>query len=316
MASITQYLFKRILFLVITLIGASFIVFMIIHLLPGDPARILAGPEATQQEVEVLRHKLGLDKPLAVQYVDFMARLLHGDFGRSIVTDKPVGELITYRFINTLKLSVFGITLSAIIGIPLGVIAALNRNKWIDQAVMGFAILGISTPIFVIAIFLMLVFSVKWHILPATSVTGNIGFEQLILPGIALALYGAAPIARMTRASMLETLTQEYVRVATSYGIPRRLVIYKYALRNALIPVVTVIGLIFGYLLAGAVITETVFAFPGLGRLLIDAIFSRDYPVVQIGILFVATTFALVNTLVDILYMLIDPRIRVSGGSR
>ncbi|MCE4600393.1 MAG: ABC transporter permease [Desulfurococcales archaeon] len=314
MASMSQYLFKRFIFLIITLIGASFIVFMIIHLLPGDPARILAGPEATEQEVEMIRRQLGLDKPLLIQYIDFMERIVRGDFGRSIITGKPVGELIRYRFINTLKLALVGITISSIIGIPLGVVAALNRNKWIDQAVMGFAILGVSTPIFVIAIFLMLVFTVKYHIFPATSVTGEITFKHLILPGIALALYGAAPIARMTRATTLEVLGQEHVTVARAFGLPERLVIYKYTLRNALIPVVTVIGLIFGYLLAGAVITETVFAYPGLGRLLIDAIFSRDYPLVQIGILFVAATFAIVNTIVDILYMLIDPRIRISGG--
>ncbi len=316
MASMSQYMAKRLAFLVITLLGASFIVFMMIHLLPGDPARILAGPEATNEEVEIIRHKLGLDKPLLVQYVDFMSRILHGNLGTSIITGEPVGSLIKYRFINTLKLSLVGITLSTLIGVPLGVIAALNRNKWVDQLVMGFAVLGISTPIFVIAIFLMIIFTVKLHLLPATSVTGEITLKHLILPGIALALYGAAPIARMTRATTLEVLGQEHVKVARAFGLPERLVIYKYTLRNALIPVVTVIGLIFGYLLAGAVITETVFAYPGLGRLLIDAIFSRDYPVVQIGILFVATTFAVVNTIVDILYMIIDPRIRASGGGR
>ena len=316
MASMSQYMAKRLAFLVITLLGASFIVFMMIHLLPGDPARILAGPEATNEEVEIIRHKLGLDKPLLVQYVDFMSRILHGNLGTSIITGEPVGSLIKYRFINTLKLSLVGITLSTLIGVPLGVIAALNRNKWIDQLVMGFAVLGISTPIFVIAIFLMIIFTVKLHLLPATSVTGEITLKHLILPGVALALYGAAPIARMTRATTLEVLGQEHVKVARAFGLPERLVIYKYTLRNALIPVVTVIGLIFGYLLAGAVITETVFAYPGLGRLLIDAIFSRDYPVVQIGILFVATTFAVVNTIVDILYMIIDPRIRASGGGR
>ncbi len=316
MASMSQYMAKRLAFLVITLLGASFIVFMMIHLLPGDPARILAGPEATNEEVEIIRHKLGLDKPLLVQYVDFMSRILHGNLGTSIITGEPVGSLIKYRFINTLKLSLVGITLSTLIGVPLGVIAALNRNKWVDQLVMGFAVLGISTPIFVIAIFLMIIFTVKLHLLPATSVTGEITLKHLILPGVALALYGAAPIARMTRATTLEVLGQEHVKVARAFGLPERLVIYKYTLRNALIPVVTVIGLIFGYLLAGAVITETVFAYPGLGRLLIDAIFSRDYPVVQIGILFVATTFAVVNTIVDILYMIIDPRIRASGGGR
>jgi ABC-type dipeptide/oligopeptide/nickel transport system permease component len=179
---------------------------------------------------------------------------------------------------------------------------------------MGIAVLGVSTPIFVIAIFLMLIFAIKLHWFPVTSVTGSIGLRDLILPGAALALYGAAPIARMARASMIETLNQEHVKVARAFGIPERKVIYKYALKNALIPVVTVIGLIFGYLLAGTVITETVFGYPGLGRLLINAIFSRDYPVVQIGILFVAATFAIVNTMVDILYVFIDPRIR-SGGA-
>jgi len=305
---------KRFLFLFITLLGASFIVFMIIHLLPGDPARILAGPEATQQEVEALRHRLGLDKPLVVQYAEFMARILRGDFGKSIVTGKPISALIEYRFVNTLKLSIVGILLSMIIGIPLGILAALHRNSRIDQLVMGFAVIGVSTPIFVIAIFLMLVFSVKLHLLPATSVTGEITLRHLILPGLALALYGAAPIARMTRASMVEVLGKEYIKVAFSFGLPRRIVIYKYALKNALIPVVTVTGLIFGYMLAGAVITETVFSYPGLGRLLIDAIFSRDYPLIQIGILFIAATFALVNTAVDILYMVIDPRLRSPRG--
>ncbi len=316
MESIAKILFKRIVFLIITLIGASFIVFMIIHLLPGDPARILAGPEATQQEVEIIRHQLGLDKPLIVQYADFVNRILHGNLGNSIVNGKPVAELIKYRFLNTLKLAVVGITFSVILGIPLGILAAIHRNKWIDQVVMAIAVLGVSTPIFVIAIFLMLVFAIKLHWLPVTSVTGNIGVRDLILPGAALALYGAAPIARMARASMIETLSQEHIKVARAFGIPERKVIYKYALKNALIPVVTVIGLIFGYLLAGTVITETVFGYPGLGRLLINAIFSRDYPVVQIGILFVAATFAIVNTMVDILYVFIDPRIRVEGANK
>jgi peptide/nickel transport system permease protein len=311
LAAPTSYLIaKRFFILIITLIGASFIVFMIIHLLPGDPARILAGPEATQQDVEILRHKLGLDKPLLVQYGIFMNNLLHGNLGESIVNKKPVSELITYRFENTLKLAIVGIIISTAAGIPLGIAAALYKGKWIDQIIMSIAVIGVSTPIFVIAILLIIVFSVELHLLPATSVTGGIGLKQLILPGLALALYGSAPIARMTRASLLEVVGQEYIRVARAFGLPHRIVIYKYALKNALIPVITVIGLIFGYLLAGTVITETVFAYPGLGRLLVDSIFSRDYPVVQIGILFISATFALVNTLVDILYMYINPKIR------
>lgn len=310
-AKLSHLLIKRFFLLIPTLLGASIIIFLMIHFLPGDPAQILAGPEATLQDIQNMRIRLGLDKPLPVQYVLFMERVLTGNFGTSLVSGFPIKDLIVPRFLNTLKLAVLGITIALALGITIGIAAALKRNTIIDRIVMIIALLGVSMPVFLLAILLIEIFSLKLQLFPITVIGSSPSLRDIVLPSLTLGLIGAAPIARMTRSSMLEVINQEYIKTSEAFGFSRRKIIFVHALRNALIPVVTVAGLNFGYLLAGAVITETVFAYPGLGRLIVDSIFARDYPVVQFGLLFIVTLFAVVNTLVDVLYIIINPRVRV-----
>jgi len=299
------------LLLIPTLLGASIIIFLMIHFLPGDPAQILAGPDATLQDIQNMRIRLGLDKPLPVQYFLFMERLLTWNLGNSLVSGFPITSLIVPRFLNTLKLALLAISISLAIGIVLGIVAALKRNTTADRIVMIFALLGVSMPVFLLAVLLIVIFSIKLHILPATVIGSTPSIRHLVLPSLTLGLVGAAPIARMTRSSMIEALSQEYIKTSEAFGFSIRKIILVHALRNALIPVVTVAGLNFGYLLAGAVITETVFAYPGLGRLIVDSIFARDYPVVQFGLMMIVALFAVVNTVVDVLYALINPRVRL-----
>ncbi len=308
MSDLARYVVRRILLAIPTLLGVSVIVFLMIHMLPGDPAQLLAPPEATIQEVEIIRRRLGLDKPLWEQYLIFMSNAMKGEFGKSLFTGHTVSELLWPAYLNTLTLSVLAMGFGLVIGVLMGIYAALRPNTVRDQAVTSLSLFGISMPVFWLGLILIEIFSVWLRILPS----GGSGTPRhLILPSLTLGLVGAAYVGRATRASMLEVLSQEYVRTAKAYGLPDRLVIYVYALRNALIPVITVAGLIFGYMMAGAVLTETVFSFPGLGRLIVNAIFARDYPIVQAGILVVATTFVAINTAVDILYAFINPRIRL-----
>ncbi len=288
------------------IIGVSIISFSIMHMIPGDPARIIAGEGATKQDIEAIRSKYGLDKPLIEQYFRFMKGILTNDL-RSIKTERPILKEISPRFLNTVQLAMVSILISSIIGISLGIISAVKRNTWVDNFAMFFSLIGVSMPIFWLGILLIIIFAVILSWLPSG---GKGGIEHIILPAITLGLATSAIIARMTRASMLEVLSQDYVRTAKAFGLPKRKVVYKYVLRNALIPIVTVIGLQFGYLLGGAVLTESVFGWPGLGRYVVDSIFNRDYIAVQVGIMVIAMSFVLVNLVVDIFYALIDPRLR------
>jgi len=281
--------------------------FFVMRLAPGDPARIIAGFDAPYETILALRHELGLDRPILVQYGRYLAALFRGDFGRSYNTRRPVLEELGWRYKNTVVLALCAVAFATFLGVSLGSLTALRPYSVLDNSAMVFALLGVSAPIFWLGVIFMWVFGVKLRLLP----TGGTGTARhLILPSLTLGLALSAVIARMTRSCLLECLGQDYVRTARAMGFPERTVIYRYALRNALIPVVTVVGLQLGYSLAGAVLTETVFAWPGLGRLLVDAIFARDYPVVQGCFIFVAFTFALTNFLVDILYSFLDPRIR------
>jgi len=288
------------------IIGVSIISFSIMHMIPGDPARIIAGEGATKQDIEAIRLKYGLDKPLVEQYFRFMKGIITNDL-RSIKTERPILREILPRFSNTIQLALVSIVISSFIGISLGIISSVRRNTWVDSFAMVFSLIGVSMPIFWLGILLIIIFAVVLGWLPSG---GKGGVEHIILPAITLGLATSAIIARMTRASMLEVLNQDYVRTARAFGINRRKVIYKYVLRNALIPIVTVIGLQFGYLLGGAVLTESVFGWPGLGRYVVDSIFSRDYIAVQVGIMIIAISFVLVNLAVDIVYALVDPRLR------
>ena len=288
------------------LLGITLVSFMILQLVPGDPAQIILGLEAEPEQLDALRQKLGLDKPVLVQYAVFLKNTLKGDLGESIRTRNDVVAEIWPRFLNTLRLTVTSILLATIIGLIVGCIAAMRQNTKVDYIVMAGVLLGISTPTFWSGLLIILVFSVNLGWFPAGGATG---FASLVLPAVTLAAPAAAMTARMARSSLLEVFRQDYIRTARAKGQKESKVIYKHALRNALIPTLTVVGLQFGYLMGGAVLVETIFTWPGLGRLLVDAIFNRDYPVVQGGIMIFAFSFVIVNLIVDILYAYLDPRI-------
>ncbi len=293
--------------LVPVLFGVVLVSFSLLHLVPGDPAEILAGEEASAQDIARIRAEYGLDKPLVVQFGHFVWNAARGDLGISIQSRHPVNELLFQRLVFTLKLSLASILVASTIGLLAGIISSTRQYSMFDTASMLGALFGISMPIFWLGILLILVFSVKLHLLPSGG-TGSLRY--IILPAIALGSASAAVIARMTRASMLEVARQDYIRTARATGYAERVVIFRHGLKNAMIPVLTVFGLEFGYMLGGAVLTETVFSLPGIGRLLVEGIFARDYPVVQGAMILVATTFVLVNLLTDVAYAFFDPRIR------
>jgi len=289
------------------LLGISLIIFTIVRVIPGDPGYIMAGPHATKDQVEQIRAQLGLDKHPVTQYIIFLQNLFRGDLGTSSRTGLPVTREIMARFPNTLLLALASILIATVFGVLAGIIAGVKQNSRFDYLSMLVALFGLSMPVFWLGLMLMLLFSIKLGWLPAV---GADSLKHLVLPAITLGANSTAIIARMTRSSMLEVIRLDYIRTARAKGLPEKLVLSRHALKNALIPVVTVIGLQTGTLLGGAVLTEIVFAWPGIGRLLVEAILSRDYPVVQGVVLVVATMFIFVNLVVDILYSYLDPRIR------
>ena len=301
------YVARRLILLLPVLIGVSLVSFGLLQLVPGDPALILAGEEATEEVLTRIRHEYGLNQPLPVQFLAYLRHAVAGDLGISIQSRQPVATLLAQRFPFTLKLAFLAILVSAILGVIAGVVAATRRNSTLDLAALLGSLVGISLPIFWLCLLAILIFSVKLRWLPAGG-TGTLA--HLILPALVLGAASSAVIARTTRASMLEVLRQDYVRTARAKGVGERVVIYRHALKNAMIPILTVFGLEFGYNLGGAVLTETVFSLPGVGRLIVEGIFARDYPVVQGALLLVATTFVLVNLLTDVAYAFFDPRIR------
>ncbi len=302
-----QYVIKRLLSTAPVLLGISLLLFFMLRMLPGDPAQVLAGEMATPEEVENIRQQLGLDQPIYVQYAFFLSRLVKFDLGRSARTQNPVTEEIWARLPNTILLAVVAITLACLFGIPAGIVSAARPYSWIDYVVTSTSIFGISMPVFWLGLMLVVIFSVGLQWLPAGG-TGS--WKHIVLPSFTLAAFVVAFIARMTRSSMMEALSQEYTTTARSKGLNEQMVIIKHALKNALIPIITVVGLQFGMLLGGAVLTETVFAWPGLGRLIVDSILARDYPTIQGAILVFGLLYILVNLVVDLLYAYVDPRIR------
>jgi peptide/nickel transport system permease protein len=290
-----------------TLFGVTLIVFFMVRVLPGDPARLLAGLNASQDEVERIRDQLGLTRPVPLQYAIFLRGLVHGDLGRSITTQAPVIQEIASRLPQTAVLAVTATITAGVLGIISGIIVSTRPYTSGDYLVTFLALAGVSIPVYWLGLMLMLVFAVSLHLVPAGGAAGP---TSLILPSITLAAFSMAVIERMTRSSMLEALRQEYVRTARAKGLVERVVVSRHALRNALIPVVTVIGLQFGALFGGAILTETTFAWPGIGRLLIGAITARDYPVIQGVVLLFALLFQAVNVAVDLFYGYIDPRIK------
>ena len=303
-----KYIIRRIFLVIPVMIGVSFLVFTMIHFTPGDPAAIMLGETATPESIAMLREELGLNDPFLVQYFRYASNIvLNQDLGRSYVTRRPVANEILSRYPNTLRLALLGVIVSVSIGVPLGIISAVKQYSIVDNLAMFFALIGVSMPIFWQGILLILFFSVFLRVLPSS---GFNSVQQMILPALTLGTGSAAIVARMTRSSMLEVYRQEYIRTARSKGLKEYVVIVKHALRNTLIPVVTIIGLQFGFLLGGAIVTETIFSIPGVGRLMIDAIRQRDMLVVQGGVLVIAFTFSIINLVVDITYAFLDPKIR------
>jgi peptide/nickel transport system permease protein len=329
------YILKRIIQLVPVILGVTIIAFSLIHIAPGDPARTMLGQHATEKELNEIREKYGLDEPVYVQYGIWLNGVLHGDLGRSILTNNQVSDEIGERFPNTIELTIGAMLFAILIGGIAGVISASKQYSITDYTVMGVALFGISMPVFWLGIMLMLVFGVWLGWLPIggridllipfqrvtgfmvidSLITGNFRafvdiIRHLILPSIALGTIPMAMIARVTRSSMLEVLRQDFIRTERAKGLSENVVIYKHAVRNAMVPVITVIGLNFGLLLAGAILTETVFSWPGVGRLVVEAVYERDYPLVVGCILVFAIIFVIVNLITDILYTYIDPRIK------
>ena len=299
---------RRLVNAVLVLSALSVLVFSILQFVPGDPAVTVAGMGASQADIEVIRHQLGLAQPVWIQFATWLWGIVQGNWGVSIVSREPVLPILVSRFSMTMLLAVAGILVAATAGVLLGVNAALRANTFTDLGLSVVALIGVSAPIFWIGLLLQLLFSIQLGVLPAT---GSDTFWHLLLPAIAIGGNSIGIIMRMTRSSLLEVLKQDFVRTAKAKGLPRYVVIYKHALRNAFIPVLTVIGVQFAYLMGGAVLIETVFVWPGVGKLLADSVFRRDFPMVQGAILMIGCFFVLVNTLVDLAYSFVDPRIRL-----
>lgn len=300
-----KYILKRLLMMVPVIIGISFILFCIMNLTPGDPARLILGESAIQADVDKLREEMGLNEPFFLRYSKFMANAVRGDFGKSYSTNLPVSQELFSRFPTTLRLSFFGISIAVIVGIPVGIISAVRQYTFIDTASLITALLLTSMPGFWLGLMLILIFSLKLNLFP---VTGIDTWVHYILPSITLASGTMAMLIRMTRSTMLEVIRQDYIRTAKAKGAGEKRIVFKHALRNALLPVVTVVGINFGILLGGAVIAESVFAIPGLGTLMINSVKMKDAPMVMTAIMFVALIAGIVNLAVDILYIYIDPR--------
>jgi len=331
------YIIRRLLNLLPVLLGITLLVFAFLHLIPGDPAVVMLGERATPEQVEVLRKQLGLNQPLPLQYLTFLENLLRFDLGRSIISGVPIVEEIKTRWSATFELSVAAMLVGIILGIPAGVLAAVRKNSAVDNLTMSGSLLGVSMPVYWLGLLLIYLFAVHLHWLPPSgriSIDEGFSFQpitgfyvldallllnfqvlkdvlsHLVLPALTLSTIPLAIIARITRSAMLSVLSQDYIRTARAKGLLERSVIFQHALKNALLPVVTIIGLQFGTLLGGAILTETIFSWPGIGSWIYEGILARDYPVVQGGVVFVAVAFVLINLLVDLSYVFLDPRIR------
>lgn len=314
----SRYLFGRVFHMVLVLFGISVVVFVMLKLTPGDPAATLLGIQATPAELARVQHAMGLDRPWVVQFGIWFGNLLRGDLGVSYISRKPVAELIATRFPATLELTILAMLLAAAIGIPAGILSATRRYSGLDYSITSFALFGVSMPSFWFGILLILLFSLYLRWLPSSGYAPiQRGLwehvKHLLLPALSLGLFLSGSLARFTRSSMVDTLAQEFIRTGRAKGLSERVVIYRHALKNAMIPTVTVLGLQFGFLMGGAVIIEQVFAYPGVGWLALIAISQRDYPVVQGVVLVVAAVFAVTNLLVDVAYTWLNPRIRYGG---
>jgi peptide/nickel transport system permease protein len=308
-----RYIVKRVLITIPVLLGVTFIIFAMMFFTPGDPARLILGDFATEEEVTALRSGMGLEDPFFIQYFHYMKGIFHGDLGNSYVNGIPVAVEIAQRLPVTVRLSVFCMLLAMAIGIPFGILSAVRQYSFLDNIAMVLALLGISMPNFWLALLLIILFSVNLGWLPASGLYGPLYY---IMPVISISAVSIATITRMTRSSMLEVVRQDYIRTARAKGISETVVIFKHALKNALIPIITVIGIQFASALSGAVVNEQVFAVPGLGKLMVDAIKARNYPIVRGGVLVIAIMFCFLNLFIDLLYAFVDPRIRSQYSRR
>ena len=309
------FIFKRLLATIPVLGMVALFVFFMLRMTPGDPAAVLAGDNGTPQQIEEIREQLGLNRPIPTQLVIWFGKLLQGDLGESFYFKKPVTQLILFRVEPTLALATVTLIITILIAVPLGVIAAYRHGSWIDRLVMGFSVLGFSVPVFVMGYLLIYIFAVELKLFPVQgykSITDGFWpfLHHLLLPGATLSVIYVALIARITRASMLEVLDEEYIRTARSKGVKERVVLLSHALRNAAVPIVTVIGIGIALLIGGVVVTESVYNIPGLGRLTVDAVLGRDYPTIQAVILLFSFVYVIINLAVDLVYCLLDPRIR------
>ncbi|ECG3858003.1 glutathione ABC transporter permease GsiC [Salmonella enterica] len=302
-----NYVLKRLLGLIPTLLIVAVLVFLFVHLLPDDPARLIAGPEADAQVIALVRQQLGLDQPLHVQFWHYITHVLQGDFGTSMVSRRPVSEEIASRFLPTLWLTITSMIWAVLFGMAIGIAAAVWRNRWPDRVGMTLAVTGISFPAFALGMLLMQIFSVDLGWLPTV---GADSWQHYILPSLTLGAAVASVMARFTRSSFVDVLSEDYMRTARAKGVSETWVVLKHGLRNAMIPVVTMMGLQFGFLLGGSIVVEKVFNWPGLGRLLVDSVDMRDYPVIQAEVLLFSLEFILINLVVDVLYAAINPAIR------
>lgn len=314
-AHMTVYLLKRIFALVPVLLLVSVFVFLLLRLTPGDPAAILAGDAATTEQLERIREAMGLNEPILTQYFTWMGKILQGDLGVSLISGVPVLDMVSQRIGPTISIAVLTIIIAVLAAIPMGVIAAWRHRSWIDYLVMSFSVLGFSVPVFLVGYVLLLIFSVNLGWLPVQGFkpisSGFGGFmERAILPALTLASIYIALIARMTRAAMLDVLGEDYIRTARAKGVSDRRLLFVHALKNAAVPVVTIVGTGFALLISGVVVTESIFNIPGIGRLTVDAVLARDYPVIQAMILLTSALYVFVNLLIDLSYTLFDPRIR------
>jgi len=310
-----RYIAKRVLAVIPVLLGISIITFLLMHFIPGDPVRVMLGKQAiTEEVIERVRHELRLDQPLYLQYFSWLYYALQGNLGRSFQMNMPVLYLVADHFAVTLRLALFGLLVSMLIAMPLGIVSAVKKDSAIDYVSRVISTLGISLPPFFTGIVLILIFALYLRWFPSMGVSTELfsidGLRTMVLPSFALGFSSATMVARMVRATMVEVLEQDYIRTARSKGLKERVIIYRHALKNAMIPVTTVIGMTLGYLLGGSVIIETIFAWPGLGMLMVNAVMKRDYPLIQGIVLFFALMFTLTNLVIDLIYGFLDPRIR------
>ena len=310
------YALRRLLLAVPVLFGVSVLVFAVLHLAPGDPAAIMLGAQATKEDIQRLHRDLGLDQPLVVQYFHWIGQVARGDLGRSIPLGRAVLPEVLLRFKATLLLTAGALTIAILLGLIAGIVSAVKQYSWLDRLSMGVAVTGVSLPVFWTGIMLIIVFSLQLRWFPSSGMSSPYGSSvsdviwHLVLPAVTLGTASAAALARLTRSSVLEIIRQDYVRSARAKGLAERAVIARHVLKNAINPIITVLGVQVGFLLGGAILTETVFSWPGLGSMMVRAIQARDYPLVQGGVLLIATTFVVVNLVVDLLYAIFDPRIR------